>query len=104
MKQRTRADTALLTWQAEREGLRFRVATASGQPVAPADWGSLTVRHEDGRASIAPLLTLFEDEDYLPDADASMLIPHARVAAWDRHQIAQLGLPPVAPFHLSIRC
>ncbi|WP_295883936.1 DEAD/DEAH box helicase [uncultured Thiohalocapsa sp.] len=103
MKHETRDDAALLRWEAEAGGLRFRVATASGQPVAPADWGSLTVRHEDGRASIAPLLTLLEDEDYLPDAYASMLIPHARVAAWDRHQIAQLGLPPVAPFHLNIR-
>lgn len=103
MSQETRADAAILSWEAEASGLRFRIATASGQPVAPADWGSLTVRNEDGPASIAPLLTLLEDEDALPDTDGSVLVPHARVAAWDRHQIAQLGLPPVAPFHLSIR-
>jgi hypothetical protein len=103
MKHKTRADTALLTWHPESGGLRFRVTDDSGHSITPADWGAVAVRHQGGRASIAPLLALLEDGDYLPDTDASLLVPHARVAAWDRHQIAQLGLPPVAPFHLNIR-
>lgn len=94
---------ASLTWNVEDHGLRFRISDASGQPIPASEWGATQVRHADGPGSVAPLLALLEDAELTPDADASLLVPYAQAAAWDRHQIAQLGLPPVAPFHLNIR-
>ncbi|AGA90550.1 DNA/RNA helicase, superfamily II, SNF2 family [Thioflavicoccus mobilis 8321] len=94
---------AKLTWHAEEQGLRFRVSDGAGRAIPESAWGATQVRHAAGPASIAPLLTLLDDAGLTVDPDGSLLVPHALVAAWDKHQIAQLGLPPVAPFHLNIR-
>jgi hypothetical protein len=103
MNPKPTSERAALTWGAEENGLSFRVSDASGQPIPTSEWGAAKVQHPDGPASVAPLLALLDDADLMPDADGSLLVPYANVAGWDRHEIDQLGLPPVAPFHLNIR-
>jgi len=103
MKANATPDAALLTWGAENSGLRFRVSEMSGKPIAASEWGAVKVQHADGPASVAPLLAQMDDAALTHDADGSLLVPYSNTAAWDRHQIDQLGLPPVAPFHLNIR-
>lgn len=97
------SDFSELTWTAKADGLRFRVVQGPSQVVDPSQWGASALSHETGRASVAPLLALIEDGVVAPSADLSLLIPHPIAAGWDRHQIAQLGLPPIAPFHLNIQ-
>lgn len=93
---------AFLKWQNTDEGCRFSVVDSTKTSVPISYWGQFGIQHQGGSGAVGPLLVRHNNND-IAQSETEITLSYKQIASLDNNEIAQLGLPAVAPFRLQVR-